>query len=77
MLVMQQAARERVRRMQERSRRLCNPTYGAECMEEKPSPPVRKAKALDERWLLLLVILMLSQNGGSHTLLIMLAYLIL
>lgn len=76
-VAMQQAAQQRVRRMQERSRRLCNPTYGAEQTEQpSPSPaPIRKPKQADERWLLLLLLLMLSQNGGSRTLLILLAYL--
>lgn len=76
-VAMQQAARERVRRMQERSRRLCMPTYGAQVQEEKPQPPAHKAKNLDERWLLMLLLLMLSQNGGGKTLLILLAYLII
>ncbi len=76
MVAMQQAARERVRRMQERSRKLCAPTFGAET-DEVRHPPTRKTKGLDERWLLLLLLLMLSQNGGSKTLLIMLVYLVL
>lgn len=68
-IAMQQAAYERVRRMQEHSRKLCAAPTAKQPSEKSHSP--------DDRWLLLVLLLILTQNGGSKPLLILLAYLIL
>lgn len=72
---MQQEAAQRVRRMQEHSRRLLEngPTFGMRPPDAE-KPPVRH-RAVDDRTLILLVLLMLSQGENNKLLLLLLGYL--
>lgn len=82
---MQQAAEQRVKRMQERNRRLLEngPTFGAGLLRQNPPPtPCRTEKANapagdkeGQRLLPLLLLLLCLQGGDERILLILLAYL--
>ena len=85
-IAMQQAAEQRVKRMQERNRRLLEngPTFGAGLLRQVPPPTpcgAEKPKAAatggkeGQRLLPLLLLLVFLQGGDELTLLILLAYL--
>lgn len=81
-LAMQQAAEQRVKRMQERNRQLLEngPTFGENLLRRPPEKPALTPKSTEkplENGLPLLLLLLLLQGGNDRTLLILLAYLML